>query len=122
VIEREAGRGVPHQQDTLPITVVQQLVEQRANRCCHLAIALPVGERYVDAQRALCVHLLDRRTVERAVVALTQPLVGQPRYLDAREREVDRLHGPGEVRAQHDVEAVVAAAAAELDCVLDAGG
>src|SRR5690606_7209405 len=101
------------------VEVADQVGQEVAGTRHHLPVVLPAGEGLVDVPRELQVR--DRRAIEGAVVALTQPRVLVPRDVGAVERQVHCLHRAPQVGADDRRQVLVSPALTERPRLLPAG-
>lgn len=113
MVEGPPGGGVPDDQDPPAVVAAGEVVEERADAVHDVLVALPSREGDLDPLRALALESLDRRAVQRTVVALPQPGIRVDRDRGAREGDLRRLHGASEVRGEHRLDPVGATALIE---------
>src|SRR5258708_37593275 len=107
VIKPPAGCDVPDHQHSLAVAPPRQVIKEPADPRDRLAPALAAWVTDVQIRPATGVQLRARHAISLAVVPLAQPPVKQHGHLRAREGEPHRLHGPGQIRAEHRGETVI---------------
>src|SRR5260221_1297825 len=106
-IKPPAVCDVPDHQPSLAVPPPRQVIKEPADPRDRLAPALAAWVTDVQIRPATGVQLRGRHAISLAVVALAQPPVKQHGHLRAREGEPHRLHGPGQIRAEHRGETVI---------------
>lgn len=116
VVERPTGGEMTDDEDALAAPAQQDIVEAAPHPMDGLLPALAVGIRCGEVVSAHGVDLRGRRAIERAIIAFAKSPIKEHGSGVSRERKLDRLDRPTQVRCKHSCQAIGHASLTEFAC------